>query len=176
MLTITLTTSRWPRAWRSTNWLNLGGSQLIFSKGTIAGNKASSSARRTSSTRCSDPKILGNCSVMSNTSLIWVVLSSYRMPCSTHLSLKTSSWLRSSWLGSSTKTRRSVSPPAFLPATTCCGQMWCWKRPGGTTSWTSPCRTSSKSWGSTSQRWVGLYEPCAMKRHHALQGFTEEKV
>lgn len=49
---ITSTTSHWLRAWRSTNWSNSGGLLLIFSRATTAGSRASSSARRTSSTRC----------------------------------------------------------------------------------------------------------------------------
>ena len=52
----TLTTSHWPRAWRSTSWLSSGGSQRTFSRATTAGNRASSSARRTSSTRCTATK------------------------------------------------------------------------------------------------------------------------
>lgn len=48
---ITLTTFHWPKAWRSTSWLSSGGLLHIFSRGTTAGNRVSSSARRTSSTR-----------------------------------------------------------------------------------------------------------------------------
>lgn len=54
----TLTTSHWPKAWKSTSWLSSGGLQPTFSRATTAGNRVSSSARRTSSTRCVDTKTL----------------------------------------------------------------------------------------------------------------------
>ena len=63
MPTITLTTSRWPSAWRGTSWLSSGESLLTSSRATTAGNRVWSSVRRTSSIRCSPlpPDIRTDC-------------------------------------------------------------------------------------------------------------------
>lgn len=163
MPTTTLTTSHWPSAWRSTSWLSSGESLPTSSRAITAGNRVWSSARRTSCTRCV-PCLTFNftnceyrrCTAVNGSSHTVPspvhAVSPCRMQCSTHQSPRTLSWQRSCWPGSYRKTRRSASLPACSPATTCCGQMLCWRPPGGTTSWTFQCHTSFRSWGSTSAR------------------------
>lgn len=153
MHTITSTTSRWPSVWRSTSWLSSGESLLISSRATTDGSRAWSCARKTNSTRWGGQQgcflSYAVCKCVSD--LIWSVVLP-RMPCSMRPNRRTQSWPRSCCSGSFRRIRRSVSPPASLPATTCSGLTWCWRRRGGTTSWTFPCLTSSRWWGNTSAR------------------------
>lgn len=55
MPTTTSTTSRWPSAWRSTSWSSSGESLPTSSRAITAGNRAWSSARKTSSIRWLSP-------------------------------------------------------------------------------------------------------------------------
>ena len=85
----------------------------------------------------------------------WIVcVVCFRMLCSTLVSRVTwtsrRSWSRGSWRSRTT----SASPPASSSATSCCGLTSSSSSPGNTTSWTSPCPTWYRSWGSTSLRWV----------------------
>ena len=168
MPTTTLTTSRWPSAWRSTSWLSSGESLPTSSRATTAGNRVWNSARRINSIRCFSTFFFQSWFnhhhlYFRSTAIIDLRLFQYlsvlsclpcRMPCSMHQSPRTQSWQRSCSPGSSWRTRGSVSPPACLPAMTCCDLTWCWRPPGGTTSWTFLCHTSFRSWGNTSARWV----------------------
>lgn len=100
-------------------------------------------------------------------SLCVCCLSLCRMPCSMLQNPKTQSWQRSCCPGSCRRTRRSVLPPACSLATICYDLMWCWRPPGGTTSWTFLCRTSFRSWGNTSARWVGSFQVCFLLDGHS---------